>query len=199
MGFNRITHIDHRIRDIIQRFQTPISDRSFDVSSPEKYKASTDQKFEDSVSTPASHNNRFPDRLEELIQRHSRENGVSPHLVQAIIDTESSGKPGAVSRRGAIGLMQLMPDTARSLGVNPKIPEENLKGGIEYLKHLAGRYGDLDKTLAAYNAGPGNVDKYGGVPPFPETRNYIKRVRSYLENLSVDEKSGHIRHINGKY
>ena len=116
--------------------------------------------------------------------------GVEEALVRAVIRMESGGQTAAVSPKGAMGLMQLMPGTARMLGVeDPFDPVQNLEGGIKYLSQLSDKYqGDLVKTLAAYNAGPGRVDSYGGVPPFAETQKYVKNVLSmYRKNSGSDD------------
>ena len=123
----------------------------------------------------------WEDKLQELCEKY----GVDPHLARAVMRMESGGNPNAISRAGAIGLMQLMPGTARGLGVDPKDPHRNLEGGIKYLAQLSDKYdGDLTKTLAAYNAGSGRVDSYGGIPPFPETQRYVKNVLALYQKYS---------------
>jgi len=102
---------------------------------------------------------------------------IDTELVLRIIEAESGGDPRAVSPKGAQGLMQLMPETARALGVSdPFDPVQNIEGGVRYLSHLLQRFGDLRLALAAYNAGPRRVLQYGGAPPFPETQRYIERI-----------------------
>jgi soluble lytic murein transglycosylase-like protein len=119
------------------------------------------------------------ERWDDVIVHHSREQGVRPDLVRAVVQVESAYNPNAVSPKGAQGLMQLMPTTARELGVrNPFNPIENIRAGIMYLRRLLDRYNnDEVLALAAYNAGPAAVDKYGEkVPPYRETRDYVKKV-----------------------
>ncbi|MBX6395925.1 MAG: lytic transglycosylase domain-containing protein [Alicyclobacillaceae bacterium] len=114
---------------------------------------------------------------EPLIRETARRYSLDPALLEAIMIAESAGNPEARSPAGALGLMQLMPATARALGVNPLNPAENLDGGARYLQSLIARFhGDLTKAVAAYNAGPGAVEKYGGVPPYRETQEYVRRV-----------------------
>ena len=115
---------------------------------------------------------------ESSISEHSRRMGVSADLVRAVIQVESAFNPTAVSAKGAMGLMQLMPATAVELGVSdPFEPDQNIRGGVAYLKRLLVRYNNrVELALAAYNAGMGNVEKYGDVPPFKETRAYVKKI-----------------------
>ena len=123
--------------------------------------------------------------FEPAIQKAARQSGLDANLIRAVIFAESSGNPRARSPRGALGLMQLMPDTAREMGVtNPLDPEENILGGTRYLRLLLDRFqGHLKKALAAYNAGPDAVDRYGHIPPYPETRRYVRRIQHYLNAL----------------
>jgi hypothetical protein len=107
----------------------------------------------------------------------AKEFGIRPELLHSLIQQESGGDPAARSPKGALGLMQLMPGTAKDMGVDPADPLQNLRGGAKYLRSLLDRYkGDEKLALAAYNAGPGNVDKAGGIPNFPETRTYVANI-----------------------
>ncbi|HEX2713746.1 MAG TPA: lytic transglycosylase domain-containing protein [Candidatus Acidoferrales bacterium] len=118
------------------------------------------------------------DGLERMVQEAAERHRVDPALVRAVIETESGWNPSAVSRKGARGLMQLAPGTAQRFGVvNVFDPKENLEGGVRYLRALLERYnGDLDKALAAYNAGEGAVDRARGVPNYPETLHYVRKI-----------------------
>ena len=116
--------------------------------------------------------------VRDLVHQVSVEHGLDPKLVDALVRVESGYDPGALSRKGAMGLMQLMPATASRLGVaDPFDPEQNVRGGVREFARLVDRYrGNLQLALAAYNAGEGAVTRYRGVPPFTETRNYVSRI-----------------------
>lgn len=118
----------------------------------------------------------------EIIQEAATAYDMDPDLIHAVMRTESAFHPFAVSRAGAEGLMQLMPELSNEMGVGDAFdPRENIMGGARYLKRLLDLHdGNLDLALASYNAGPGNVERYGGMPPFQETRNYVKTIKRIL-------------------
>jgi soluble lytic murein transglycosylase-like protein len=125
------------------------------------------------VPAPAR-GSRFGTEINEISERY----GVDPQLVHAVIEAESAFNPWAVSRKGAQGLMQLMPRTASALGVRDSFdPRDNIEGGVRHLRYLMDRYpGNVPLVLAAYNAGEGAVAQYGGVPPYPETQQYVQKI-----------------------
>jgi soluble lytic murein transglycosylase-like protein len=126
--------------------------------------------------------------IDRCITTNAQATGVDPALVEAIIANESGFDPKATSRAGARGLMQLMPETAAGLGVlDPYDPAQNVRGGTRYLRALLDRFGDLELAVAAYNAGAGAVERYGGVPPYPETQNYVRNVLSRYRELRSRE------------
>ena len=129
-----------------------------------------------------------PANPQEIVAKAATENGLRPEFVRSVAAVESAFRIKAVSPKGAIGLMQLMPGTANDLGVNPHDPAQNADAGARYLKQLLLRYKDTGDpvrfALAAYNAGPGAVDKYKNIPPYRETQQYVERVlRKYLSEL----------------
>ena len=125
-------------------------------------------------------------RLESLIEHCAQKYDLDRALIKAVIKVESDFDPGVISSKGAQGLMQLMPETAREVGVrNPFDPTESIHGGALYLRKMLDSFDlNLDYALAAYNAGPNAVRKYGGIPPYAETLNYVKRVKHYFEHYS---------------
>jgi len=138
------------------------------------------RKTEGTISSaPAAQSaNASGDHLDQIVQQAAERHNLDPALVKAVISTESGWNPTAISRKGAVGLMQLIPETAERFGVgNAFDPAQNVEGGTSYLKQLLDHYnGDLTKTLAAYNAGERAVDQSGGIPAYPETERYVQKV-----------------------
>lgn len=139
--------------------------------------------FDDEGSLPvfkhavySSHSSITRSSATASVAQVEQEYGLPQGLVHAVIHQESRGRPNAISTKGAFGLMQLMPGTAAQLGVNPYDPEQNVRGGAFYLRQQIDRFGSIPLALAAYNAGPGAVLRYGGIPPYRETQNYVSTI-----------------------
>ena len=183
----RIREVETRINYIEQKFNRLLTNHSNSIKSfgnildekINKDKDDIDLKKISSLTKNTANNN-----INEIIEKYAQKNNLDKSLVNAVIQVESNFNNKAVSPAGAQGLMQLMPLTAQNLGVdNPFNPEENISGGTKYLKNLISRYDSVELGLAAYNAGPANVNKYGGIPPYDETRNYVKKVMELQKTL----------------
>lgn len=175
------------IEAVTQRIQA-IRERldGFDLNTPNPLESTPETELFGQILNaqlkPADTPSQASDRsaLEALVEDQAQKIGLDPSLVKAVVKTESAFNPKAISSAGAQGLMQLMPATAQDLGVRHTLdPHENVEGGTRYLKSLLNKYHSVPMALAAYNAGPGAVDKYGGIPPYSETQNYVNRVLSY--------------------
>ena len=141
-------------------------------SAPVEKAKAADKVYSANASLPLA-----DESLSSLITNAAKKYQVDPKLVSAVAEVESGGRQEATSAAGAVGVMQLMPDTAASLGVNPYDKRENVEGGAKYLKEMLDLFGgDVKKAVAAYNAGPAAVKNYGGVPPYKETQNYVNKV-----------------------
>ncbi len=175
----RIREVESRISIIRQKIDRLNPDNDTQVKAFDKV---LHEKLEE--TKPGLPENIDRKDIKQLINKYSKENGLDAGLVNAVIQAESAFDKNAVSPAGAGGLMQLMPKTAASLGIENRFdPEQNISGGTKYLKKLISQYGSVELGLAAYNAGPENVNKYGGIPPFSETQDYVKKVLKLRENL----------------
>lgn len=127
------------------------------------------------------------ENVKKTIVQTAHKLGIDPYIALSLAKIESNFNSSCKSPAGAIGLFQLTPSTAKVLGVNPYIVSENIEGGLKYYKMLYNKYGSMDLALAAYNAGPGNVAKYKGVPPFSATQNFIKNIKKEYSSFKADE------------
>ena len=166
----------------IVHFTDAPTDRRFKVFMRDLKK---DLKLRTKLQLPSSVN---PAEYDQIIASCATKYGVNPCLIKAVIHAESGYNPNAVSRKGASGLMQLMPGTARSLKVSNSFdPKDNVEGGVKYLRFLLDTFrGDVSLAVAAYNAGLNKVAKYGGIPPYNETRTYVNRVLSYMQSYQAN-------------
>lgn len=172
----------------IYRYESPDGTLHFtDTPSDKRFKVfmrdiKKDRQLRTAFKIPGFARN--PSQFDPLIASYSQQFGVDSALVKAVIQAESGGNPNAVSPKGAQGLMQLMPKTAQGLKVADSLnPSDNIRGGVRYLKFLLDTFkGNEELALAAYNAGMGAVAKYGGIPPFRETRTYVSKVLSFRNN-----------------
>ena len=150
-----------------------------------KTKGWSAKKSDMALATPVSASKPTPE-INNLVEQTAGRFQVDPQLVDAIIKVESQYDPLAISNKGAMGLMQLIPETAQRFGVaNPFDPKDNIEGGVNYLKHLLDMFGgDLPRSLAAYNAGEGAVQRFGGVPSYTETQDYVRKVTNLYQSAS---------------
>jgi len=170
---NGVERVLHRIEEIKRRF----GDYSSYTNDPEV--RSKDTGFKDVLKEVTK--GKTQDGIDSLVDRYSEMYGVDKALINAVIKVESDFSPNARSSKGALGLMQLMPETAKILGVkDPFSPDQNIEAGVRYLRSLLDEFGgDTSLALAAYNAGPGLVKRLGRIPKIPETENYVRRIMEY--------------------
>lgn len=170
-----ISRVLQRINTIEQKF-TPrsVNGRDFGATLAAKLEPSVP------ITLPSANNNTNDTNIAKMINLAAQKYGVDPKLAMAVAKVESDLSPDAVSSAGAVGVMQLMPETAEAIGVrNINDPRENIDGGIHYLQQMLNTFGgDVSKAVAAYNAGPQAVKSYNGIPPYGETRAYVSKVLS---------------------
>ena len=167
---------------------TPQTDAPVDTSPvADTFTSSSSSANTTAANATSSGSVSSPENLEEYFKEASETYGVDINLLKAIARQESNFNPSATSSAGAMGVMQLMPSTAKGLGVtNAYDAQQNIMGGAKLMAQNLKKYnGDVSLALAAYNAGSGNVDKYGGIPPFKETQNYVKKVLGYYQNSNA--------------
>lgn len=189
LTLRRLSTIENSINRILGPDETSSAQKS---SAAKEFKSILDEKIaadkpqnQDAIPVEKASFKNSRESIEGLIEKYAQKNNLDPDFIKAVVKQESGFNPDATSKCGAMGLMQLMPNTAKGLGVtNAYDPEQNIEGGVKYLKSMLNRFNNDPKlALAAYNAGPGAVQKYGDVPPYRETQNYVKNILASYEAM----------------